>query len=427
MRSIGQALDVDNLLEGSVRKEGGNVRITTQLINANTGYHIWSKTYERKLTDVFAVQDEIAKSVADALQITLHVGDLAEIPGMTRNVDAWEEYLKGQAAMNSLAPDAFQKAAEHLERAVSLDPSFSLAWATSAPAYYYGAAALPERAAEWRQKAFDVVHRASEITPDAPFVVLGLADLGSFEGKWREAGAAFEQIYGPSAKAQPPDSAYRDYGEFYLEVGRSRDAIAPLERARPADPLNLRLAVVMGVAYSNAGRPDEAYAEFRRGAMLGGDRSSLDSAALVTALANRKRETIQEYLPKPDTAAPTAQRLDAALARFLDDPTGGRAEALRLSSDETVAQNPANFGTLAVWSAYFGDSATSLALIRKWYDSKITRDIVSRSLWNPIYRDMRKLPGFKALVREMGLVDYWRAYKWPDVCHPVGDDDFECG
>lgn len=430
MRTIGKALGVDNLLEGSVRKDGGEIRITTQLINAESGYQVWSKTYERKLTDVFAIEDEIAKSVADALQITLHVGDLAKAPGMTRNVDAWEEYLKGaaglEAAEQTLSPEGFQKAIGHFQRATALDPSFTLAWVASAPAYYYGAAVMPDRAAEWRQKALDASRRAGEISPNAPYILLNKADLASFEGNWREAGAMAEQVYGPKAKPRPPDSTLYWYGAFLLEVGRVRDSISPLERNRPADPLSPKVAILLGVAYSDAGRADEAYEEFRRAAMVGGGQAISDNVALVTAMASGNRDDIRKYLPKQDPAAPQEDNVGAAVARFVDDPAGGRAEIRRLAADETVARSPSNFGVLAMWSAYFDDPETALALIRRFYDSKITRDLVSMSLWEPIYHGMRKLPGFKDLVREMGLVDYWLTYGWADACHPVGDNDFEC-
>ena len=129
LRTIGETLGVANILEGSVRKEGDNVRITAQLNNARTGYHLWSKTYDRKLDDIFNVQEDIAEKVAQALEITLGVGELSRYPGMTRNVDAYDVYLQANAAIgNQRTAQGIPRAIELYQRAVALDTSFAQAW-----------------------------------------------------------------------------------------------------------------------------------------------------------------------------------------------------------------------------------------------------------------------------------------------------------
>ena len=95
MRHIGEQLGVAHLLEGSVRRDGNQLRITAQLVKAKDGFHLWSQTYDRPMDDIFKVQEDIARAVAEALQVTLGVGELGEMPGMTHNMEAYEHYLEG--------------------------------------------------------------------------------------------------------------------------------------------------------------------------------------------------------------------------------------------------------------------------------------------------------------------------------------------
>src|SRR5690606_29220725 len=104
--AVGETLGVDHVLQGSVRTAGGHVRITAQLGRARTGERLWSETYERKLDDIFLIQDDIARSVADALQVRLGIGDVGRVPGMTRNVAAYEEYLRALARNLDWRPES---------------------------------------------------------------------------------------------------------------------------------------------------------------------------------------------------------------------------------------------------------------------------------------------------------------------------------
>ena len=120
---IGQKLDVANILEGSVRKEGNKVRITAQLIQTSDGSHLWSDTYDRELTDVFAVQDDIARSVSDALKVTL----LGEKPSFAKsqNAEAYNAYLQGRYFLERRGKEDLQKAIGYFEQALQLDPDYA--------------------------------------------------------------------------------------------------------------------------------------------------------------------------------------------------------------------------------------------------------------------------------------------------------------
>src|SRR4029077_18018862 len=132
LAEIAKQLGVAHILEGSVQKAADQVRVNVQLVNARTDFHLWAETYDRKLTDLFGVESEVAKAIAEALQAKLTGGEqraLAVKP--TNNSEAYDAYLRGLAfeARTSTAPDNLEKAIGFFERSVHLDPAFSLAWA----------------------------------------------------------------------------------------------------------------------------------------------------------------------------------------------------------------------------------------------------------------------------------------------------------
>ena len=133
LKAVGRTLGVAHVLEGSVRRSGDQLRITAQLINADTGYHLWSQTYDRPLTDIFTIQDDIAHSVAGALQVTLGVG-VGREPGMTRNIEAYEAWLAARG-VTFTGLQSMRQHIELLQQAVALDPAFAQPWWDLSKAY----------------------------------------------------------------------------------------------------------------------------------------------------------------------------------------------------------------------------------------------------------------------------------------------------
>jgi TolB-like protein/DNA-binding winged helix-turn-helix (wHTH) protein/Flp pilus assembly protein TadD len=417
LRAIGETLGVEHLLQGSVRRSRDRVRITVQLSHASTGDRLWSRSYERRLDDVFLIQDEIARSVADALQITLGVGDVGRAPGMTSRVDAYDEYLRGMALNLEWQPESFLLAVAHLQRAVALDPSFSMAWAGLCAVYANGAFALPDRAGEWRQQATHALDQARALTPDAPYVLLETGIAETRRQRWLDAAAAFDRLQASYARYGIVNQAWGPRGVFLLGVGRVREAIPALERARAEEPLAPAFAGFLGAANLANGDLAGTFAEIDRGLTLEGLDMPLRKAGLFAALTRGDRAVIDKRLGAIADTSPEG-RVSRRLARFLDAPAGAAAEIRLLAS----TANPFEKAMLAQWAAFYHEPELSLQLLADAAPN-LSHPAV---LWQPLLRETRKLPAFKNLVRNLGFVDYWRVHGWSDFCHPLNGDDFAC-
>jgi serine/threonine protein kinase/tetratricopeptide (TPR) repeat protein len=420
LKTIGKTLGVQYLLTGSVRKAATQVRVTPELVNVDTGYRLWSDSYDRPLENIFDIQEEIAAKVAEALQVTLGLG-AAAVPGMTRNVAAYEELLRARSYLYQYRPASFQPAIDHAQRALALDPSFANAWVMLSFIYNAGAANVPERVAEWSRRAPDALDRARAITPDSPLVAWLDALYLATGGKLLEAGALVEkQRAKRSAAGAGQFDPWQIEGRILLAAGRATEAIDAYERARAAEPLESSVAMFLGDAYAVVGRTADARMEFERGLKVGGLEMLMRGAGLLLALGVHDRTDIDRRLELFKDSR-LIDPVSAAMGPFLDRPADAPAE-LRRQAALPSNQSFIGYSVMSSWASYYGQPEMALEYLRK-----ITRGTADPSLlWRPLHRDVRKLPGFKDLLRENGYVAYWRAYGWSDLCHPTVGDDFEC-
>ena len=233
---IGRELDVDHVLEGSVRKDGNRIRVTAQLIDVGTDTHLWSETYTRELDDIFAVQDEIAHAIVGALKVTLSGKDeqiLEQRP--TDNIEAYNLYLKGRHHWSLRIPGRMSEAIEPLEKATSLDPEFDEAWAALADVYLL----LPEYSEgtpdEHIPRALAATARALEINPESAHALTTSAYIKAmYQYQWQEAEAGFLR----AIELEPNDvTAHQWYAEMLSVQGRLPEALEQLALAEKIDPL----------------------------------------------------------------------------------------------------------------------------------------------------------------------------------------------
>jgi len=427
LRTIGDMLDVEHVLSGSLQTSGDRLRIGVELVEVRTGRRVWGDTYERPRDDIFDIQDDITEHVARVLQIPLRVGILGRVPGSPSNVAAYEELVKGEGYLRELRADLFQPAIDHYLRATQLDGESSMAWIALASAYAAGAGNLPERAVEWRRLATEAADRARALTPNALHVLLWDAQRSVGRGAWSDAAAFYGQVdevrfpylaqeYGPTT------NAWFLKGTFLLQVGRIREAIAHLEKARSLDPLNPLNTLLLGDAYAASGAYADALAELDRGMRQGGLTAALQGYAVAVALASGDRAEIERRLAALwDSPATDRHR---QMAQFLDDPAAGVAELRAYLAAEPGAPEIIPLLVLAHWAAYYGDPHTALELLRR-IPRELAAPDIALALWRPLFGDVRRLAEFESFVREIGLVAYWEAHGWPDLCEP-GGDNFTC-
>ena len=261
--TMAKQLGVANVLEGSVRKSGKRIRITAQLIDARNGFHLWSDTYDRDFDDIFAIQDEIATQIVDALKVTLLGGEQARLNRRpTDNLAAYDAYLLGRQKMARRTSAALQEAVGHFSKATRLDPQYALAYVGLADSYallgQYGA--LDDR--EVVAKAGPAVGRALELNDQ-----LGeaYASLGTVRFRQQDYAGA-EQAYKTALLLSPNYApAYHGYAKLLnWAFGRTEEALELNQTALGLDPLStpINMAVVEG--YHELGRFEDALARCQR-------------------------------------------------------------------------------------------------------------------------------------------------------------------
>ncbi len=323
---IAETLRVATILEGSVRRAGSRVRITAQLITASDGSHLWSQRYDREMTDVFAVQDEIATAITGALQIKLSVAP-ATLRRYTPNLPAHQEYLKARHHWGKITPESLARSKVCYEQAIALDPGFALAHIGLANYFLLlagGPGLMPAHEALPQVRA--CAQRALDLDPLLPEAH---ADLGAvaavYDYDWKEAERLFQLAL---ARDPVPPDVHNWYGFFYLmPMGRTQDAIQEFELALEGDPLNLLFRVVLAYGFLRAARYEDASAELRRILELHED---YWQTYVLLAYIHVSEGMFEEALSPAERGYSLAPWNSQAISTF--------AAALRRTGDETRAE-----------------------------------------------------------------------------------------
>ena len=328
LRTVGEKLNVSTILEGSVRKEGSRVRVTAQLIKVADGFHLWSETYDRELKDVFAVQDEIARSVAGSLKVTLLGGKTATPSTQATNADAYNAYLQGQYFFERRTKENLEKAILYYEQAIKLDPGYAQAWVGLAEARSRQADGGYLPAKDGYGKAREAAERALALDANQAEAHAAMGWIKtSYDWDWAGADASYQR-----ALALEPGNArvVRRAAGLADTLGRFEEALAQYRRAAELDPLSVPTHSNLGLAAYRAGRLEEAVAAFKKALELNpeypGLHTSLGQVYLVQAhpqeaLAEMERETEPAWhlqgLALAYHALGRKKESDAALAEYV--------------------------------------------------------------------------------------------------------------
>ncbi len=261
VRKIGQKLNVQTVLEGSIRKQGTRLRITVQLINVQDGYHLWSERYDRELDDIFAVQDEIALAITEKLKITLLEHEIAIINKKpTENKEAYDLYLKGRFNLNRRGP-GIKSALEYFQQAANLDPEFALAYTGMADAYAILAFYCVMPPHEAMPKAKQNAEKAIKLNTSHVEAYTSLAFINTFyDWNWAEAKKRFKLVFELNPNYAPAHYWYSYYLGFV-----ERNSEGSINEAKKAaielEPLVPFSHHVLSMMLINAGRYEEAMLE----------------------------------------------------------------------------------------------------------------------------------------------------------------------
>lgn len=263
IREIGKKLDVDKVLEGSVRKAGSRLRITAQLINVADGYHIWSERFDREMEDVFVIQDEITSAIIDKLKLKLFGIQKNElVKRHTDNQEAYRFYLKGRHFWNKMNPVAYANAIESFEQAIKKDPNYAAAYAGLADAYWWSSfwGNLPPR--QTFPKAREAVQKAIEIDDTLGDAHASLASiLAIYDWDWENA----EQEFKRAIELAPGSSYIYVYYSIFLTLRKRFDeAVFQSKKAQSLDPVSGLCSIHVGHVLYHARRYDEAIEEFQK-------------------------------------------------------------------------------------------------------------------------------------------------------------------
>jgi adenylate cyclase len=431
LRQIGATLSVAHVLEGSVRKAGDRLRITAQLVRTADGFHLWSNSFDRKLDDVFAVQDEIARAIADALSTPLGLTEGPSPQRQTRDMGAYDKFLQARVLIAERTSDKLQQAIELLTGAVARDPNFANAWAALAQAralsHYYGLATVTEALKGGEEAA----RKALTLDDTIAMAHSALADVLRDRHDW----LAAESEYQRALKLSSGEAEIHDqYAQMLEKVGHLDAALEHALRACELEPLGWVPPSVVALIHLSRADYVKTKAFLDRSEKLADGRQTLqihleflyalcrkDPASARNALAQARPILTSQAPPQDlkfidlvdqalnDSASTSGSSLDLAESLRQLQAAGPVTAKLPLSAVATfVGQKQAALDALSLEAATRGNDITA------W-------------IWTPIYRSLGNEPRFLELLGTMKLPEYWRAAGWSEFCRPKGENDFECG
>jgi TolB-like protein/tetratricopeptide (TPR) repeat protein len=261
---IAKKLGVMHILEGSVQKASGQVRVNVQLINAMTDAHLWADTFDRNLTDIFAVETEIAKAIAEVLQARLTGSEKTAMSNRpTENPEAYELYLKGRFFWNKRTATDLRKSIEFFNQAIEKDPGYALAYAGEAQAWSLLSAYNAASPADSYPQAEAFARKALALDANCAEALVG---LGSVKARYHFDLPGALEDYERAIQLSPNDATAHHWlgGDCFAATGQHSREVSELKRALELDPLSFIINTNLGVAYTRAGRLEEAVAQLRK-------------------------------------------------------------------------------------------------------------------------------------------------------------------
>jgi serine/threonine-protein kinase len=401
VRAVGALLGTSVVLEGTVRKAGDRLRITAQLTSTDDGQLLWSQRYDRKLVDVFAIQDEIAATIVNTLRATMFADVSEHVPRRyTENIQAYGLYLKGRYEWNKRTGEGVAEAVRYFEQAIAEDPSYAPAYAGLADSYSLDVdyRAIPVNAAYQRAKAY--ARKALAIDESLPSAHASLAwTLFIYDWQWEEAEREFRRAIALNPRYA---SAHQWFSFLLTARGQHDAALLEAHTALELDPASVSVRRAVGWVYYYARRYDQARDHLSRAIEM--NPTAVESYRMLGSTFALQGETaeaervLREAVTIPGAGAYTTATLGWALAR-----AGQRDEPARYLEELGVAARSAYVSPVAFAILHIGLGNMEAAL--DWCD----RAFDDRRGWlaylkvNPVFDPLRNESRFTALLQKMRL------------------------
>jgi len=401
VHEVGRRLDVGAVLEGSVRKSGSRLRVSTQLISVKDGYQLWSDSYDRDLADVFAVQEDVARSIVAGLRVRLAPArDSALAVRPTGDLQAYDLYLKGRFAWNQRTGPALLEAVRYLEQAVARDSTFARAWAALADAYILVVPYAGGSPADTWRKAQAAASKALALdsTSAEAYTSLGYGNM-IYAWNW----AAAEENFRRAIAADPNyATGHHWYGDFLAGRGRLGESLAEMTRAHQLDPLSRQIGVEWGWVSYLMHQNDDAAAHIRQTLELDPNYAQAHlRLGLVQIQQHRYPEAIASIQRSIDLGAfyPHA----AAGLAFAYAVSGNREAAMRIVEDLKRRSARELVPPFAIAVAYggLGDATRGIEWLNRGIDQ---RDIyIPENFFEPLLDPLRRDSSFERVSDRMGV------------------------
>jgi TolB-like protein/DNA-binding winged helix-turn-helix (wHTH) protein len=424
VRTIAQDLGVGTILEGSVRSAGERIRISAQMVDAQSGYQIWSQSYDRKSGDIFKLQDDLAGAVVQAFRSKLNVAlpDSAARKLPTRDVEAYQFYLQAESVVNG-TPESFLAAIALYDEALARDPEFARALsgrAMNRAALVWTGSPLGRGLDDAQSDA----ERALVLDPTDARTHIALASMSALRGDWSAAEASFRGAI--AASPRDADSRGRYAITLLLPTGQLRKALAEATEARRLAPGNAFPSAMLAFVDQALGADEDAIRFADLAISRGGDPRQM--APVYASTAARRGSYIEaadrviKVLPPAvldAEGAATVRQVYAALG----DPTKKQAALAALgkftSAPDWERADPR--GKLAVLYLYAAFGAMDelydeMNRMLRHGNGVFPEIIAIGSMWSPEMRPFRQDPRFQGLVERLGLIEYWKQSGPPDDC-----------
>lgn len=403
IREIGRKLDVQTVLEGSIRKIDNQLRVTAQLVNITNGFHLWSDTYNRELKDVFSIQDEIASTIADKLKLTLLSDEKARlVKHSTENLEAYNLYLLGRYFYYKTTEEDMNKAIRYFEQAIAKDPGYALAYAGQATCYSVLCTTGYLAPKESYPKAKEAVVKALELDEELGEAHASLGYLKFFLD-WDFAGA--ERDFKRAVKLSPGNvDVYILYSIYLTFLGRFDEAIAGFKRAVELDPASPVTYIYLGgFGYQMAGRYDESIDQIKKGLDMD---PSIFLGQLFLASVYALKGTYGEAISQADkvlSAWPTLE--DVQVLSFLGwvNAVSGRQEKARNFLNRMLdlrARRYVDAYLIGAVYAGLGEKDKAFEWLTKAYEEHAGQMVCIRV--DPWIKNLRSDPRYKELLKKMG-------------------------